>query len=136
MDSKKLQFLIRTGFSAAVLITSLAAHGDIFQWRDENGKLHFGDRPPEQLESQKVTPRTSPVIQELEVSQLENRLLGGEVKDEIEELKDIMEVELKKQSEIRDKAAEDRIEETKRQARAQLEYADGAPESGEGLSRQ
>ena len=70
MDSKKLQFLIRTGFSAAVLITSLAAHGDIFQWRDENGKLHFGDRPPEQLESQKVTPRTSPVIQELKISQL------------------------------------------------------------------
>lgn len=82
MDSKKLQFLIRTGFSAAVLITSLAAHGDIFQWRDENGKLHFGDRPPEQLESQKVTPRTSPIIQELEISQLRKDFtLPGELHD-------------------------------------------------------
>ena len=50
------------------------------------------------------------MTRELKVSHLENQLLGGEVKDEIEELKDIMDNELKKRSEIMDKAAEDRID--------------------------
>lgn len=70
MDAKKLFALTRTALWLTMLVSSLAAHGDIFQWRDENGKLHFGDRPPEQVDSEKVTPKTSPVMQELEITVL------------------------------------------------------------------
>ncbi|WP_414430249.1 DUF4124 domain-containing protein [Alcanivorax sp. IL3] len=67
MDTTTLYALIRSGLCLVALTTSLAAHGDIFQWRDDNGKLHFGDRPPEQVDSKKVTPKTSPIMQELEI---------------------------------------------------------------------
>jgi uncharacterized protein DUF4124/uncharacterized protein DUF1570 len=70
MDSTKLYALIRTGLYLTALSLSLSAYGDIFQWRDDNGKLHFGDRPPEQVDSEKITPRTSPVMQELEITVL------------------------------------------------------------------
>ena len=53
-----------------MLATSLVASGDIYQWRDDNGKLHFGDRPPEQASSEKVTPKTSPAMQELNITVL------------------------------------------------------------------
>ena len=68
MDTTTLYALIRSGLCLVALTTSLAAHGDIFQWRDDNGKLHFGDRPPEQVDSKKVTPKTSPIMQELEIT--------------------------------------------------------------------
>ena len=70
MDAKKLFALTRTALWLTMLVSSLAAHGDIFQWRDENGKLLFGDRPPEQVDSEKVTPKASPVMQELEITVL------------------------------------------------------------------
>jgi hypothetical protein len=70
MDTTTLYALIRSGLCLVALTTSLAAHGDIFQWRDDNGKLHFGDRPPEQVDSKKVTPKTSPIMQELEITLL------------------------------------------------------------------
>lgn len=31
-------------------------HAEIYQWRDANGKLHFGDRPPEENVTEVVTP--------------------------------------------------------------------------------
>ena len=70
MDTTTLYALIRSGLCLIALVTSLAAHGDIFQWRDDNGKLHFGDRPPEQVDSKKITQRTSPIMQELEITVL------------------------------------------------------------------
>ena len=70
MDTTTLYALIRSDLCLVALTTSLAAHGDIFQWRDDNGKLHFGDRPPEQVDSKKVTPKTSPIMQELEITLL------------------------------------------------------------------
>ena len=70
MDSKTLYALIRSGFCLIALAATLTAHGDIFQWRDDNGKLHFGDRPPEQAASEKVIPKTSPAMQELEITVL------------------------------------------------------------------
>ncbi len=70
MDSTTLYALIRTGLCLVTLATSLAAHGDIFQWRDDNGNLHFGDRPQEQATSEKVTPITSPAMQELDITVL------------------------------------------------------------------
>ena len=39
-------------------------------------------------------------------------------------LKNVMQIELAKQTEVRDKIAEDRIEAAKQQAKIQLEYAD------------
>ena len=70
MDTTTLYALIRSGLCLIALVTSLAAHGDIFQWRDDSGKLHFGDRPPEQVDSKKITQRTSQIMQELEVTVL------------------------------------------------------------------
>ncbi|WP_232221972.1 DUF4124 domain-containing protein [Alcanivorax jadensis] len=70
MDSTKLHILMRLFLCMVTLATSLVAYGDIYQWRDDNGKLHFGDRPPEQSTSEKITPKTSPAIQELDITVL------------------------------------------------------------------
>ncbi len=43
---------------AAILATP--CHAEIYQWRDANGKLHFGDRPPEENHSSVVTPKVQP----------------------------------------------------------------------------
>ena len=41
-----------------MLLTSIAVPDvfteEVYSWRDEKGKLHFGDRPPEKEEKQKV----------------------------------------------------------------------------------
>jgi len=36
-----------------------SAMADIYQWQDANGKTHFGDRPPPQLQSQEVSVRVN-----------------------------------------------------------------------------
>lgn len=82
MDSTKLLVLIRALFCLAALSVALTAHGEIFQWRDDNGKLHFGDRPPEQVDSQIITPTTSPATQELEITVLhQDFTLPGDLHD-------------------------------------------------------
>jgi hypothetical protein len=39
---------------AAVLFGLTPAAAEIFKWTDENGKVHFGDRPPGEREVEKI----------------------------------------------------------------------------------
>ncbi|MCG8393838.1 MAG: DUF4124 domain-containing protein [Pseudomonadales bacterium] len=68
MDSATLPGLIRACLYLAALLVALPAHAEIYQWRDADGKLHFGDRPPQQADSEKVVTRTTPARQELSIS--------------------------------------------------------------------
>ncbi len=43
----------------ASLLPILPAQAEIYQWRDADGKLHFGDRPPEQQPVDVITPRVT-----------------------------------------------------------------------------
>jgi hypothetical protein len=45
----------------AVLATDAAAEDEIYRWVDENGVVHFGDRPPANAEADKVSLQTSKI---------------------------------------------------------------------------
>ena len=48
----------QAGLIALLLcLTAVAWAGDIFQWRDADGKLHFGDAPPDQEQVEDVSDR-------------------------------------------------------------------------------
>ena len=51
----------------AISLFAVNSHADIFRWVDEQGRIHFTDKPPPQAESQSVTLRinsfTSPSIE-------------------------------------------------------------------------
>lgn len=62
MDKQKLQRLAL--LLTLALLPSLSC-AELYQWRDENGRVHFGDRVPEQTESQilqAVTAKALPAI--------------------------------------------------------------------------
>ena len=74
-------------FLALALTLSLllggAARAEIFQWRDANGKLHFGDRPPEDAQTQTVTPDISPQLKELEINvKRQDFILSGDLQQQ------------------------------------------------------
>lgn len=43
------------------LLTTLPAAADIYQWTDENGKVHYSDKPPRNQPSQNVSHTTKSV---------------------------------------------------------------------------
>ena len=45
-----------------VLLAAKAAASGIYQWRDADGKLHFGDKPPEQAATENLSDRYSEVL--------------------------------------------------------------------------
>lgn len=47
-------FLLRSFLLAALLVTSVASYADVYSWRDANGRLVFGDSPPDQVKADKV----------------------------------------------------------------------------------
>lgn len=48
---------LATGCLLMALTSAIVSADDIYKWRDENGKIHFGDRPPVTEESTPVTVR-------------------------------------------------------------------------------
>ncbi|MET0681117.1 MAG: DUF4124 domain-containing protein [Burkholderiales bacterium] len=44
---------MRRTIGLAVLFTAMAAHAQVYRWVDEQGKVHYGERPPR---SAKATP--------------------------------------------------------------------------------
>lgn len=42
---------------APMLILATAAAADVYKWTDERGKTHYGDRPPEEAQAQRVEIR-------------------------------------------------------------------------------
>lgn len=51
----------------AALCFSPLLKAEIYQWRDADGKLHFGDRPPEEQQVDVVTPQVSAAATQLEI---------------------------------------------------------------------
>jgi hypothetical protein len=41
-----------------LLLLSQAVHSEVYKWTDENGKVHFGDRPPVEQETEQVAVPT------------------------------------------------------------------------------
>ena len=58
-----LRFNPTLGRIVIILICWFAqpCNAQIFKWVDEKGKVHFGDEPPDQLKSERLTPDTSPL---------------------------------------------------------------------------
>ena len=41
-------------FILIIVITTHASYGEIYRWVDQNGKVHFGDKKPKHLESERL----------------------------------------------------------------------------------
>lgn len=41
-------------YTAGLLLASSLCHAEIYQWRDKDGNLHFGDKPPPTAETKTV----------------------------------------------------------------------------------
>ncbi|MCF6264204.1 MAG: DUF4124 domain-containing protein [Xanthomonadales bacterium] len=60
-----------------VILPALASAGNIYKWVDSKGNLHFGEKVPEGIQAEKITPDTrkvgtaAPSAQELQVSKEE-----------------------------------------------------------------
>lgn len=53
-----------TALAVALLGLSTLAHAEIYQWRDADGKLQFGDKPPANQKAQTLDIRTAPAAAE------------------------------------------------------------------------
>ncbi len=45
-------------FAVLALLLTQTVHSGVYKWTDENGKVHFGDRPPVEQETDKVAVPT------------------------------------------------------------------------------
>lgn len=48
-----------TSYILLLFFSSCALSADIYQWRDEDGNLHYGDRPPTNTESKQVVVKVN-----------------------------------------------------------------------------
>lgn len=49
-----LQGLINALLAVAVMLWPVASPAEVYRWVDENGKVHFGDRPPRGVETESL----------------------------------------------------------------------------------
>ena len=60
------RFFIGLGFLFLTALTPGLAFSEIFKWTDENGNIHFGDKPPTEYSTEKVEVKinsySSPII--------------------------------------------------------------------------
>ena len=45
---------MRTLLAAAVLLAAMSASAQVYRWTDSNGKVHYGDRPPEEAKAREL----------------------------------------------------------------------------------
>jgi type IV secretory pathway VirB10-like protein len=50
----------RISLLALMILLSPIAQSEVYKWTDENGKVHFGDRPPVEQEAEQVAVPTGP----------------------------------------------------------------------------
>lgn len=50
-----------TVFPIAALLVALAAHAQVYEWKDEKGKTHYSDKPPSAAVSARKLGDSSPV---------------------------------------------------------------------------
>ena len=76
-----MKMKLATGLSlAALLLFCAGVQAEVYPWTDENGKVHFGDRPPvnteaESLEMPEVTPSETPEVSAQERRERQRRLV-------------------------------------------------------------
>ena len=53
---------MRTAFLAVACVAAVAlgAHAQVFKWTDENGRVHYGERPPEGVKASEISVKTEP----------------------------------------------------------------------------
>ncbi|MCU7918094.1 MAG: DUF4124 domain-containing protein [Candidatus Thiodiazotropha sp. (ex Epidulcina cf. delphinae)] len=73
---KLLKFVTWCGLLVFAFALDAFAADDIYRWRDETGKIHFGDRPPADAESESVTVKPN-VYHSPSVERLEEGFTGG-----------------------------------------------------------
>jgi Domain of unknown function (DUF4124) len=66
------------GIVALSLMSSAIAAADTYRWRDADGALHFGDKPPANVRAEKITVRAQP-----------SRLTSEEAKQEVQRLREV-----------------------------------------------
>lgn len=66
MDRRQLRYLT-LALTLVSLSLPLLLQAEIYQWRDANGKLHFGDRPPSEEQVDVVTPKVTTAAKPLEI---------------------------------------------------------------------
>ena len=62
MPAKNIAIAIKTLLAClclAALLASPASIADLYKWVDENGKVHYGDSPPENVKLKKITGNIS-----------------------------------------------------------------------------
>ena len=62
MSTEKIANSIKTLFAClclSALLASPASLADLYKWVDENGKVHYGDSPPENVKLKKITGKVS-----------------------------------------------------------------------------
>ena len=55
---KNLSLLI-TSLFMVLMMTSTVTQGDLYKWVDKNGKIHYGDSPPDNAKLKKITGNVS-----------------------------------------------------------------------------
>ena len=82
MTGRRIVSLVRLliGLLAGLLMTAGNVSAGVYRWVDENGKVHFGDRPPadaeaETLEMPEVTPSETPEVSVQERRERQRRLV-------------------------------------------------------------
>lgn len=54
-----------------LLLIALFAAGQVYKWVDEQGGVHFGDRPPRQTDAEEVGVPQGPSVEEMDAAQRE-----------------------------------------------------------------
>ena len=52
-----------------LLISPALIFGDVYKWADEEGKIHYGDKPPAQIEGKEIQVRRGPSENEVQRAQ-------------------------------------------------------------------
>ena len=107
--------------ATAILILATAAQAGIYKWVDENGQVHYGERPPAGAEYRTVAPAPPPASS------------APEEKQRLEKTQEFLDTSRKAREEAKTKAAAEKAEAERRKkncaaARKNLEiltYATG-----------
>ena len=73
------QLPLITCLTMLLLLLSPVSHGQLYKWVDENGKVHYGDSPPENVKLKTITGKvtlSADVKDELGVAEVEFRVDG------------------------------------------------------------
>lgn len=77
-----------TGFTLCLLFTSLG-HAEIYKWVDENGKIHYDDRPPETKKAKRLDISIE-TYSSVELQPYDSSVVPGDKQESAEQKKVVM----------------------------------------------